>query len=289
MKASKPTVRVHDLLNGKRSRVSTSRWLQIRHVASPLIFSIPHAGTWVPEQAWPHVMRERFLLLDTDLFTDELYGGIPLPASCVTTRISPYVANCNRGPLTSKRTIVPTNFLYGRPTLHRPMSQRQQAGFIADFYTPYHQALLKLIRTARSRFGFALVIDGHSYNLVGGPTTVDPGEVRADIDVGTNKGLSAGPSVVRALVGQLKRTPSLKIAIDKPYRGGQITRQYGDPKRGIHVIQLELNRSLYMQAGQSEHDLNKKTIFQKKPSGMLRLQNALSKALQAALRAAAQS
>jgi N-formylglutamate deformylase len=280
-------MRVHDLLSGTRRRVSTTGWLQIQKATSPLILSIPHSGTWVPEKAWPYVMRERFLLLDTDLFTDELYGELPLTASKLVTRISPYVVNCNRGSLSSKGSIVPTNFLYGRPSLHRPMPKSQQVRFISDFYAPYHHALRDLIQRARSTFGFALVIDGHSYNVLGGPTTVDPGEVRADIDVGTNGGRSAGQSLVRTLLGQLRRTPALEVALNKPYRGGQITRQYADPKRSVHVIQLELNRSLYMQAGQSEHDLNKKTIFRKKPSGMLQLQKTLTRALQATLRVAA--
>ncbi|MCB1381374.1 MAG: N-formylglutamate amidohydrolase [Notoacmeibacter sp.] len=113
---------------------------------------------------------------------------------------------------------------------------------IEHVYKPYHQALRRLLLTTHARFGLAILIDCHSM----------PGSVRVpgmlgtpDFIIGDRFGSSASSALADHATALLKGM-GYSVAYNKPYAGGFITEHYGRPGRGLHALQIEINRSLYM-------------------------------------------
>ena len=116
---------------------------------------------------------------------------------------------------------------------------------VNTYYRPYHAALARLIERTRARFGYCLLIDCHSMPSVGGPADSDPGHRRVDIVLGDCHGASCD----RRLTDLARRTLSQRgyiVRRNVPYAGAYTTRNYGAPQRGIHALQIEINRALYM-------------------------------------------
>lgn len=115
-------------------------------------------------------------------------------------------------------------------------------GRIEHVYKPYHHALRRLLLSTHARFGLAILIDCHSM----------PGSVRVpgmagtpDFIIGDRFGSSASSALADHAIGLLKAM-GYSVAYNKPYAGGFITEHYGRPGRGLHALQIEINRALYM-------------------------------------------
>ncbi|MFO0704451.1 MAG: N-formylglutamate amidohydrolase [Candidatus Andersenbacteria bacterium] len=251
---------------------------------SPLVLSVPHGGTWIPQLALRHVERSRLLLLDTDLFTQKVYGGVAELGSSVQSAVSPYVVNLNRGYTKPENPIIPSQLLSGQATLLKPYSSTERRRLLAQFYHPYQAALHRLLGRAVRRFGFALLLDGHSMDRHGMVHTKDPGEQRADIVLGDNKGTAAPDGVIRAVMAQLQ-TSGYVVARNTPYSGGHITRVFGRPNKRIFALQIELVKELYMRPVATEFELTPSQL--KATAGLSKLRRDLTRALRAGLRAAA--
>jgi N-formylglutamate amidohydrolase len=113
---------------------------------------------------------------------------------------------------------------------------------INRLYTPYHDTLSALLAEAQSAFGFSVLIDCHS--MPSSPIA-DQGAVRPDFVLGDRFGTSCSGELTRLAASQLK-AQGYAVALNKPYAGGYITEHYGRPHKGQHALQIELNRSLYM-------------------------------------------
>lgn len=116
---------------------------------------------------------------------------------------------------------------------------------IETHYIPYHKALRGLLDSTRQRFGHCLLIDCHSMPSVGGPMDRDPGLSRVDMVLGDRNGTSCAPAVTQTAEQTLKDM-GFVVRRNDPYSGGFTTRHYGDPKGGVHVLQIEINRAIYM-------------------------------------------
>jgi N-formylglutamate amidohydrolase len=113
---------------------------------------------------------------------------------------------------------------------------------IEAIYKPYHAMLRRLLAQTHVKFGAAVLVDCHSM-----PSTVrgqDP-RARADFVLGDRYGTSAARSLVEH-AADLIAALGYSVAINKPYAGGFITEHYGRPARGLHALQVEVNRALYM-------------------------------------------
>lgn len=120
-------------------------------------------------------------------------------------------------------------------------------------YKPYHAKLRSLLLETRERFGFAVLIDCHSM-----PADIrgrEPGS-NPDFIIGDRFGTSASSVLNRQAIGLL-RDMGYSVAHNKPYAGGFITEHYGRPAQGLHVLQLEINRGLYL----DEKTYRKKRVF----------------------------
>lgn len=113
---------------------------------------------------------------------------------------------------------------------------------IESLYKPYHRALRKLFTRAHSDFGAAVLIDCHSMPSAAGSRDDRP---RADVVIGDRYGTSCVPAVAE-VAERILRSQGYSVSRNKPYAGGFITEHYGNPAAGLHAVQIEFNRALYM-------------------------------------------
>jgi N-formylglutamate amidohydrolase len=133
----------------------------------------------------------------------------------------------------------------GEEVYHRRLTVEAALARIREHYFPYHQALKRLIDETVARFGVCLLIDCHSMPSVGGPMDADPGSRRVDIVLGNCFDSSCSPAIT-AFAETVLRDLGYAVRRNVPYAGGFTTRHYGRPAEGVHTLQIEINRALYM-------------------------------------------
>lgn len=113
---------------------------------------------------------------------------------------------------------------------------------VAQLHAPYHLALARLLAQAQALFGVAALIDCHSMPSA---ATARAAGRRLDVVIGDRFGASAAPGLVEAIESSFV-AEGLLVARNKPYAGGYITERYGRPEAGVHAVQIEISRDLYM-------------------------------------------
>jgi N-formylglutamate amidohydrolase len=134
---------------------------------------------------------------------------------------------------------------------------------VEKLYEPYHAALAALVARTKAKFGRCILIDCHSMPSMGGPADTEGSAPRVDFVLGDCFGNSCAP-VVTATVERALENLGYRTVRNLPYSGGHTTRFYGKPNDGIHALQIEINRRLYMD--ETTH---------KKRAGFARLQDHL--------------
>jgi formiminoglutamase len=226
-------------------------WLIVRRGSAPLIVSIPHAGIDLSEFEGrfvdPWLARK-----DADWRLDELYDFVEaLDATLVRTTLSRSIIDVNRDPSGASlypgqatTELCPTTTFDGEP-LYRAGQAPDDAG-IGDrlrlAFAPYHQALHAEILRLRAEFPRVALFDAHSIRSRI-PRLFD-GELPV-FNLGANSGLSCSPAL-RAAVGAMLAASGSSSVIDGRFKGGWITRSYGNPADGVEAIQLELACRAYM-------------------------------------------
>jgi N-formylglutamate amidohydrolase len=234
--------------------------------ARPLLVEVPHAGVGVPDE-----VRKELLLddagvrRDADLYVDRLYARAPsLGATLIYTEVSRFVVDLNRAPDDVDELSVaghpspkplalggaPRGLIWrvatdGTPALGGPIPLDSWRGRVERYHAPYHRAVDAQVEALRARFGRLLVLSGHSMPSVGKATHADPGKRRADVVPGDRRGAACAAEVTRSAV-ELFGGAGLSVAPNDPYQGGETTRRLGRPDEGLHALQVELNRDLYM-------------------------------------------
>lgn len=233
---------------------STDPVFDLRPGASPLVLSLPHVGTLIPEKLRSSYVARALDVEDTDWHLDQLYDfAASLGATVLVPRYSRYVIDLNRPPDdtpmypgASNTELCPTRFFNGEPLYREGAApdatevERRRT----HYWQPYHDALRGALQAARERHGYALLWDGHSIRSEI-PWLFD-GKL-PDLNLGTANGASCAPTLREALAGVLRETPAFTHAIDGRFKGGYITRHYGRPQQGIHAVQLEMCQLTYMQ------------------------------------------
>lgn len=171
-------------------------------------------------------LNREALELDPKMFTGRL------PAGANTT--SPRVVS---GLGTIPRLVSDRDEIYGGPIPIEDGLAR-----IETLWRPYHATLAATLDRLRGRFGAAILIDCHSMPSLPRPAVGDP---RAEIVLGDRHGASCDTRLTD-LVSALFREAGYRVARNKPYAGGYITEHYGWPSHGVHALQIEMARSLYM-------------------------------------------
>lgn len=224
---------------------------------SPLIIEVPHAGIDFDAASLSRsAMSGRSVAKDADLYVDRLFSRAPeLGATLLFTRMSRYVVDLNReesdvelgmGTSAAPHGVIWRRTTDGRPALLGPLDDQEVARRLDRFYRPYHAALTTCVQEARSRFENVLLICAHSMPSVG-----RLGDLRADLVPGS-RGRTSTAGVYLDQVDRLAEQHQLRVEHDVPYRGGYTTERFGRPAGGVHAIQIELSRKLYM----DEHTLS---------------------------------
>lgn len=237
--------------------------------AVPLVVASPHSGTYYPPEFVASSRLDAVALRRSeDSFIDEIFGQAPRLGAPLLRALFPraYV-DPNREPY----ELDPAMFADALPGFANTRSPRVAAGLgtiarvvatgrdiyrdklrlaealerIQAMYQPYHGALRRLISETREAFGCCILIDAHSMPSVGGPMDADAGRARVDVILGDVHGASCAP-VVTETAEQTLRALGYAVTRNNPYSGGFTTQNYGRPRRGIHALQIEINRGLYM-------------------------------------------
>jgi N-formylglutamate amidohydrolase len=127
---------------------------------------------------------------------------------------------------------------------------------IEVLYKPYHRVLRRLVSRVHQEFGAAVLVDCHSMPSAAGPKDDRP---RADIVIGDRYGTSCSGAVTDTIEAML-RERGYSVSRNKPYAGGFITEHYGNPAAGLHSVQLEVNRGLYMDERRFERSPDFSTV-----------------------------
>jgi N-formylglutamate deformylase len=242
-----------------------------RHTPSapttPVVVSIPHAGT--EKRGFEATLTpELDVRCDADLHVDRLYGigTADAPEVNVVARASRFICDLNRDPDDVSPGAVPEHpaprntdgrgFIWavttaGLPAIARPLSLEEWRARTA-LHATYHDALAQALDRARERFGFAVLVDGHSMPSRGRAGHTDPGRARADVVPGDRDGASCAPKLSRLVVDHFT-SRGYSVAANDPYKGGYITAHHGRPAKNVHAIQIELRRDLYM--NETSYDL----------------------------------
>jgi len=240
--------------------VEPARW------RAPIIFNSPHSGTTYPHEFLVTARIDMATLRRSeDSFMDELIAGLAakgfavmrvnFPRSYVDVNREPYeldprmfhgrlpsFANTRSMRVAGGLGTIPRVVGDGQDIYSDRLSVEDALRRIETLYKPYHRALRRLLGSVHQKFGAAVLIDCHSMPSVG-VSREEPR--RPDIVIGDRYGTSC-VGVVAETVEKTLRTLGYTVSRNKPYAGGFITEHYGNPAVGLHAIQLEINRALYM-------------------------------------------
>ena len=240
----------------------------------PVVFNSPHSGAYYRDD---FIAASRLGTLNLrkseDSFVDQLFDNMPdLGCPLLKANFPRAFLDVNRGPweldpkmfsdtLPSYVETKTLRVVGGLGTIARNVSETEQIyrekltfaeakARIERYYFPYHQALKQLIDTTREQFGQMLLIDCHSMPSNAAPYANTGGlfknhSKKPDIILGDRYGAACDSAFINHLE-DLFGSAGFNTARNKPYAGGYITRTYGRPAQSVHVIQVEINRGLYM-------------------------------------------
>lgn len=218
----------------------------------PLLVSIPHAGTQLTPEVDAGLSEAACGLPDTDWHIPLLYDFVrDLGASVLIGHYSRFVIDLNRPadnqPLYTTATtgLYPETLFDGTPTFAegKTPSASARQGYLDNIWQPYHQQILQELARLKAEHGYALLFDAHSIASVI-PRLFD-GQL-PDINIGTNQGASCSTAVIEAIQDVCAAQSDYSWVVNGRFKGGYITRAYGQPEQGVQAVQLELAQLNYM-------------------------------------------
>lgn len=245
---------------------------------TPIVLSVPHCGTMFPpdirDDFDPELIKSSD---DTDWFVDQLYDFCSsIGITMISAVVSRWVIDLNRSPddkpLYSDGRIItalcPTTTFLGQPLYKDSRSVIGRAEVkrrLELYYHPYHEQLGAILTALKNEFGNVLLWDCHSIRQCV-PTI--QAEKFPDLILGSADGHAAGKALIHQAIMDLSSS-DYSFAYNTPFKGGYITRHYGDPAKGQHALQLEMSKINYMDDGETEYH----------PSRAKKLAELLNKAL----------
>lgn len=245
------------------------------NLRAPVVFNSPHSGRIYPAEFVarskldPHALRRSEDYFVDEVFEDVVQMGMPLmranfPRAYLDVNREPYELDpmmftdplpdyVNTGSVrvagglgTIARVVSETEEIYRDPLTFAEAESR-----ILSLHVPYHQELAGLLAQARDAFGVVLLIDCHS--MPSSVPTAGTSDVitRPDIIIGDRYGSSCSCEIVDMVEDQLIGM-GYSVSRNRPYAGGFITQTYGRPIQAMHALQLEINRSLYIDEAKLE-------------------------------------
>ncbi|MBI4045409.1 MAG: N-formylglutamate amidohydrolase [Devosia nanyangense] len=236
-----------------------------RRLIAPLVFNSGHSGRDYPQRFLDMTRLDHLSIRQAeDAYVDELFGRAPhLGAPLLRAHFPRAYLDVNREPweldpqmfdepLSERCNTTSPRVAAGLGTLARVVAENKPIyrdrltlddarTRIEGIYLPYHATLQKLLSEALTQFGVAVLVDCHSM-----PRLARSGDKAApDIVLGDRYGTTCAP-ILMDLVETVFSGAGLKVARNRPYAGGYATRTYGRPQYGVHAVQIEISRHLYM-------------------------------------------
>ena len=248
---------------------SDSRVFERASGATPLVVSFPHVGTEIPQDIATALTEDGRRVADTDWHVHLLYSFVRATGSAwLRARYSRYVIDLNRPPddatLYPGQTttgLCPDLTFDGRPIYDGEAPTGEAVARRRDqYWRPYHAALAELIDAARARHGYAVLLDAHSIRSV--VPRLFAGRL-PDVNVGTNDGKSCASALGASVMAVLAAQSTFSHVLNGRFKGGYITRHYGDPSRRVHAIQLEIAQAAYMDESGFLYDANRTRPLQR--------------------------
>lgn len=233
---------------------------------APFVFSSPHSGRLYPQEFLAQSRLDPLTLRKSeDCYVDQLFRSVATcGAPLISARFPRAYLDLNREPYELDPELVDdplpahanTQSLRvagglgtvarivadGESIYHERLSLLEVLTRIDQLYFPFHSALNRLIDDTRGQFGYAVLVDCHS---MPSSAMAPGGGSRPDIVIGDRYGAAADPRL-SALIRDAFVKRGFKVQMNRPYAGGYITEHHGRPVRGVHALQLELNRGLYV-------------------------------------------
>ncbi|MCQ2002748.1 N-formylglutamate amidohydrolase [Rhizobium sp. NRK18] len=235
-------------------------------VRIPFVFNSPHSGRHYPEDFLRQTRLDAHSIRRSeDHFVDELFAsatdlGAPLllahfPRAYLDVNREPYeldprmfegklpaYANINSLRVAGGLGTVPKLVAENMEIYAHRLPVEEALERVERVYKPYHACLRRLIARTHVQFGFGILVDCHS---MPGNVRVAGSAIRPDFIIGDRYGTSAAADLSRAAI-QILEEMGFSAIRNKPYAGGFITEHYGRPARGLHALQIEINRALYI-------------------------------------------
>ncbi len=220
----------------------------------PLLISMPHAGTYVPPQLAARFTDEARQVPDTDWHMERLYAfAKDMGASILVATHSRYVVDLNRPP--DGASLYPGQSVTGLcPVDTFDDTPIYAQGDVPDdaevaarrdaVWAPYHAQLRAELDRIRAQHGVAVLWDAHSIRSV--LPRFFEGKL-PDLNLGTADGASCDPALAQTLLAIAQSAPGYTGVLNGRFKGGHITRHYGQPAQNIHAVQLEMTQCSYMQ------------------------------------------
>ena len=233
---------------------------------TPVVFASPHSGRDYP---WGFlrdtVLDECAIRSSEDAFVDILFDEAPKFGAALLLANAPRafidlnrageeldpalvegVRRISHNPrIASGLGVIPRVVSNGRSIYSGKMSLDAARGRIRDFWRPYHDRLQMLLDDTRLQHGQVILIDCHSMPHEAIDTAMPPGEKKPEIVLGDRFGAAAAPDIVERIEAAFV-AEGLHVVRNAPFAGAYTTQHYGRPSRRQHVVQVEIDRSLYM-------------------------------------------
>lgn len=221
--------------------------------SAPLLVSLPHDGTQLPPDIAARLTPAARRVPDTDWHVARLYAvARELGASVLVPRYSRYVVDLNRPeddtslyPGQNTTGLCPTVRFSGEPVYldGQAPGGDEIAARVERYWRPYHAALRGELERLHALHGRVVLWEGHS--IRGELPFLFDGRL-PDLNLGTAAGSSCTPALQAGLEALLAAQADYDVAVNGRFKGGYITRHYGDPARGIDAVQLETSQRVYM-------------------------------------------
>lgn len=231
-----------------------------------VIFSSPHSGRDYPAEFLAASALDRQAIRSSeDAFVDRLFADAPaLGAPLLVSRVPRAYIDLNRAcdeldpavvdgiarnahnpRISSGLGVIPRVVSNGRAIYRCKISRFEAETRISKLWHPYHAMLRTLLEESHAAYGEAVLIDCHSMPHEAIEAHVRPGLPRPDVVLGDRFGAAAGCDVVARIEAAFTNA-GLRVVRNTPFAGGYITQAYGRPSRCQHVVQIEIDRALYM-------------------------------------------
>lgn len=225
----------------------------------PLLISMPHNGEAIPQDIADKMLPIALRVADTDWHKDKLYQfAKSLGAYILMPKYSRYVIDLNRDPQggelypgANSTELCPTT-AFDLSALYKSGCQPTQADIderVKLYWQPYHQAISSTLNQLKAEFGKAVLLEAHSI-LSRVPRFFD-GQL-PDFNFGSADGQSCSAQMMKA-VQAIDFSPYSMVSNGR-FKGGYITRAYGQPQKNIHALQLELSQKTYMNEPSSDYN-----------------------------------